>query len=334
MRILAIETSCDETSASVVQENLTGGIDVCSIIIATSLKLHASTGGIIPERAARAQIEYIIPVIDKALTESGFDKTEIDAIAVTHGPGLIGSLLVGIEAARTLSFLWQKPLIKVNHLLGHLYANFIAAQVPQFPAIGLVVSGGHTDLIYMKSHNQIKYLGGTRDDAAGEAFDKTARLLGLGYPGGPMISKASKEIVEKGTQLKYFPRPMRESGDYDFSFSGLKTAVLREVKANSKFTKNEMAAQIQEAIVDVLVYKADKACIEYMPKSFLLAGGVAANERLRDKINQKISKSVKIYIPPVNLCTDNAAYIGACAYYHPEIIDWTDLTPNPELTIV
>src|SRR5260221_10207849 len=254
MKILAIETSCDETSAAVVEGD-GNGVKVLSNVVASSMAMHSKTGGIIPENAAREQVKYIIPVINEALSQT--DSTwcmaygketkdnhklsaissnpNIDAIAVTYGPGLIGSLLVGVETAKTLSFLWNKPPIPVNHLFGHIYANWVGlsspleskGDLPDFPAIALIVSGGHTDLVLMKSHKDITWLGGTRDDAAGEAFDKIGRLLGLAYPAGPMIEKLAKQGNPKAY---HFPRPLVHDGAYDFSFSGLKTAVLREVQ--------------------------------------------------------------------------------------------------------
>src|SRR3990167_9848444 len=277
MRILGIETSCDETGAAVIEtESKNKKVKLISNVLASSLSLHSKTGGIIPETAAREQIKYIIPVIKQALIEAGcferkivnqkssiINPASIDAIAVTIGPGLIGSLLVGVETAKTLSYIYKIPIIPVNHLFGHIYANFIseihnsefiihnsAADV-QFPAIALIVSGGHTDLVLIKNHGSIKWLGGTRDDAAGEAFDKIGRLLNLPYPGGPSIEKAAKNGNPKAFR---FPRPMIDSDDFDFSFSGLKTAVFREVKAMKQLnneTISDISASVQEAIIDV-----------------------------------------------------------------------------------
>src|SRR5260221_2566161 len=230
MRILAIETSCDETAAAIVDFSTKNqpGI-ILSTQVATSLALHAKTGGIIPEIAARNQIQYIIPVIDKTLKDASMKGTDIDAIAVTYGPGLIGSLLIGVETAKTLSYVFDKPLIPVNHLFGHIYANFIGenSKLPEFPAIALIISGGHTDLVLMKSHTDIDWLGGTRDDASGEALDKIGRMLGISYPAGPEI----EQLAKKGNPKAFrFPRPIMHDGNYDFSFSGLKTAVLRELE--------------------------------------------------------------------------------------------------------
>ncbi|OGM02596.1 tRNA (adenosine(37)-N6)-threonylcarbamoyltransferase complex transferase subunit TsaD [Candidatus Woesebacteria bacterium GWA1_41_8] len=339
MRILAIESSCDETAAAVVEN----GQKLLSSVVATSAEMHAKTGGIIPEQAARQQLVSIVPVIDETLKKARLTKNDIDALAVTAGPGLIGSLLVGVEAAKTLVYLWNKPLIPVNHLVGHIYANWINSnnkqfQTLKFPALALVVSGGHTDLVLLKGHGNIKWLGGTRDDAAGEAFDKTARLLDLPYPGGPSISKEAEKYLVKHpkAKLKLFPRPMLDSQDYDWSFSGLKTAVLKYVQENKRFDVSNVAAELQEAIVDVLVEKASRAVAQINPKSFLLAGGVAANKRLRDKfeVDFFLKKfSTTFHVPPINLCTDNAAYIASAAFYNFKKVKWTDVDARPELTI-
>lgn len=339
MKILSIETSCDETSAAIVED----GKKIISNIIASSADMHAKTGGVIPENAAREQIKSIIPVLQEAMGK--LTQSDIDAIAVTIGPGLIGSLLVGVETAKTLAHLWNKPIVPINHLIGHIYANWLN-ETPQFPALALVVSGGHTDLILMKNHGKIKYLGGTRDDAAGEAFDKTARILGLPYPGGPSISKEAQKFIEKNPdkKLNLFPRPMLDEDNLDWSFSGLKTAVANFIKNNPKFEKEEMAAQIQEAIIDSLVGKSLRAIEIYNPKSFLLAGGVAANKRLRISLQTRITSietgrdsgkrnRTRLYIPEFALCTDNAAPIGAAAYYNYHPIIWEKISSNPQLTI-
>src|SRR3989344_2069566 len=352
MRILGIETSCDETGAAVIEgESENKKVKLISNILASSLTLHSKTGGIIPETAAREQIKYIIPAIEQALSESR--SSRLDAIAVTVGPGLIGSLLVGVETAKTLSFIWKKPIIPVNHLFGHIYANWldrttanrlqttavdgsrkaVSAQ-PSFPAIALVVSGGHTDLVLIKNHGSIKWLGGTRDDAAGEAFDKIGRILNLPYPGGPSIEKAAQNGNSKAFR---FPRPLIDSSDFDFSFSGLKTAVFREVKAIERLsneTISDISASVQEAIVDVLIYKTLQAAQKYKVKSILLGGGVAANQKLRDAFKSSIvnrQSSIKFFVPSKNLCTDNAAMIAAAAFYNYKPIPWQKITANPEL---
>ena len=345
MLILGIESSCDETAAAVVEN----GEKILSNVVATSAEMHAKTGGIIPEQAARQQIKSILPVIDDALKKSGKRSAEIDAIAVTVGPGLIGSLLVGVETAKALSFLWKKPLVPVNHLAAHIYANWLhqnsklktqSSKLPKFPALALVVSGGHTDLVLMKGHGKLKWIGGTRDDAAGEAFDKTARLLGLPYPGGPAISNEAEKYLSKNTQsLTLFPRPMIDEKNYDWSFSGLKTSVLREVKSRRLRAREVRAisAEIQEAIADVLVEKTLRAVNKYRPKSLLLAGGVAANSRLRDKFKLKIENSklkIDFYVPPPSLCTDNAAYIAVFANFNYQPVLWKKVSVDPQLTIV
>lgn len=326
MIILGIETSCDETAAAVVEN----GTTVLSNVVASSQELHAKTGGIIPEEAARRQIESIIPVIDEALKQSGHSEKDIDSIAVTYGPGLIGSLLVGVETAKTLCVMWNKPIIPVNHLVAHLYANWISSNPqPKFPAIGLVVSGGHTDLVLMKDHGDITLLGATRDDAAGEAFDKTSRLLGLGYPGGPAIAVAAEKHLNQ--PLNLFPRPLANDDSLDFSFSGLKTSVNNYVNKNQDASKTVLAAEVQEAIVDVLVSKSVKAVELYKPKRFLLAGGVSANERLREKLQQNIK--VDLYLPDLKHTTDNAAMIAAAAYFQNNPVPWQEVNANPELSI-
>lgn len=332
MKILGIETSCDETAASIVED----GQKLLSTAIATSSEMHVKTGGIIPEQAARQQVKSIIPIINEALKEGKSTLDEIDALAVTSGPGLIGSLLVGVETAKTLSLLTKKKIVPINHLVAHIYANFIGEN-PSFPALCLVVSGGHTDMVIMKGHGEIKWIGGTRDDAAGEAFDKTARLLGLPYPGGPSIAKAADKYLErnKNAKLNLFPRPMINDNNFDFSFSGLKTAVLNKV--NKKDAERDfLAANIQEAVVDVLAEKTVRAAKKFKPKSILLAGGVAANKRLRDKLEKRIKEEnivAKFFVPPISLCTDNAAYIAACAYFNFNPVPWNQIDANPELSI-
>ena len=347
MKILAIETSCDETAAAIVvkrpKENC---ITVLSNVIASSLKLHSKTGGVIPDIAAREQLRHILPAVKKSFNDSGLTEKDIDAIAVTQGPGLIGSLLIGIETAKTLSYLWNKPIIPVNHLLGHIYANFIgktknsklkiknyAANI-KFPLVTLLVSGGHTDLILMKNHNNVKWLGGTLDDAAGEAFDKIGRLLDLPYPAGPAIEKLAKTGNEK---VFTFPRPMIGSKDFDFSFSGLKAAAMREVikiKNLDEKTKTDIAAGVQKSIIEVLVRKTLNAAQKYKAKSILLSGGVAANQKLRDGFKLKIKNlklKIPLFYPEKQLCTDNAVMIGAYAAFHPQRTSWNKITANPEL---
>ncbi len=331
MIILGIETSCDETAAAVVKDgpSTSSGLTILSNVVASSVELHQKTGGIIPEVAAREQLKCIVPVIQQAVQSAKCKVQNLDAIAVTIGPGLIGSLLVGVETARTLAYVWQKPIIPINHLQAHLYANWLTPEQeskrageqegPEFPAIGLVVSGGHTDLVLMEDHGKIKWLGGTRDDAAGECFDKTARVLSLGYPGGPAVSAAAERLKVKNRLKIKLPRPMINDDNYDFSFSGLKTAVINFVRKKKKVDVPALAYEIQEAIADVLVAKTIRAAREYQVKSILLSGGVAANSRLREKLsNHQIiqSSNYQIFIPPPRLCTDNASYIAACAYFN------------------
>lgn len=358
MRILGIETSCDETAVAVVED----GQRLLSWAMASSADMHMKTGGIIPEHAAREQVKAIIPTIDEALNELE-EKTgsrEFDALAVTHGPGLIGSLLIGVESAKTLSWVWQKPLVPVNHLIGHMYANYLetpplrharrgsagqaqsplSPKLPQFPYITLIVSGGHTDLVLVQDHGKWRWLGGTRDDAAGEAFDKVARLLGLGFPGGPAIQKAAQQLQSSPDYLNYqnhpylpdLPRPMLHSGDYDFSFSGLKTATQTLISARSHPVQEErgvIAAAFQEAVVDVLVAKTLKAAQEYHAKAILLAGGVAANARLRERLQNEAQ--LPVFIPDVRFCTDNGAMIAAAAFYCYKPEQWENINTSPGL---
>jgi N6-L-threonylcarbamoyladenine synthase len=307
--------------------------------LATSLALHAKTGGIIPEQAAREQVKYILPVLKEALKKSSGTIQNIDAIAVTYGPGLIGSLLVGVETAKTLAYILKKPIIPVNHMVGHIYANFVSENskkisTPTFPLLALVVSGGHTDLLLMKKHGDFQLLGGTRDDAAGEAFDKIGRMLGLAYPAGPDIERLAKLGDPKRFR---FPRPLLYDKNYEFSFSGLKTAVLREVQTQKHLnTKsiNDICCATQDAILDVLVKKTLRAAKEYHVKSILLSGGVAANQTLRDTFQQTINEqnlTAKLFAPEKNLCTDNAAMIASAAYFNFEPKPWNDITADPEL---
>lgn len=360
MLILGIETSCDETGAAVIQGSAKSTkVKLISNVISSSLSLHSKTGGIIPENAAREQVKYIIPVIKEALKSAKTKIQDIDAIALTYGPGLIGSLLIGVETAKTLSYIYNIPLIPTNHLLGHIYANFIelsswSGNDILFPAIALIVSGGHTDLILIKKHGNIKWLGGTRDDAAGECFDKCARLLGYNYPGGPKIA----ELAKKGNPKAFpFPRPMIGSRDFEFSFSGLKTAFLYEtkqrfpilrtsdeqiswnqivleeqLKESHKHTLYDMCASLQHAIIDVLVKKTIKAAGKYQVKSILLSGGVAANELLRKTLEEKsLQSNIKFFVPPKFLCTDNAAMIAAAAFFNYKQVNWQKVDADPSL---
>jgi len=333
MVILGIETSCDETSAAIVEKH-DDHLTLRSNVIASSLALHQKTGGIIPENAAREQIKYILPVIHEALEEAHMQLSQLNAIAITYGPGLIGSLLIGVETAKTLSYVLGKPLIPVNHMLGHIYANWIEHPEITFPALSLIVSGGHTDLVHFENHKTYTVLGGTRDDAAGEAFDKIARLLGFAYPGGPHI----EQLAKKGNPKRFtFPRPLVGSGDYDFSFSGLKTAVLREVQRIQTLDEQticNIARATQDAIIGVLIKKTLKAAEEKGVQSILLSGGVAANQTLKDTFEQKITEHLPgtaFFVPSKRLCTDNGAMIAAAAFYHYDSVPWQEITADPQL---
>ena len=400
MIILGIETSCDETACAILK-NDDNRITILSNIVASSAQLQAKFGGVIPEQAAREQIKSIIPVIEEALTQTfpsvnlwipdqvRDDKGRIppiDAIAVTYGPGLIGSLLVGVKTAKVLAKIWHKPLIPVNHLIGHFYANWISRnsstrkldysreneetrnEQPKFPCLGLLVSGGHTDLVLFTGHSKYKYLGGTRDDAAGECFDKCARLLGLPYPGGPKISK----LASQGNALRIkLPRPMINSDNFDFSFSGLKTAVanlmhtspvilsaaknlsrMRDPNTFTAFSAGklrdpslivqddkilaDLAAAIEQAIVDVLVAKTIKATQKYKVNQIMVAGGVAANQSLVSNLKFKISNlklKAQLFVPPPHLCTDNAAMIAAAGFFQKETVDTLSLQADPNLSL-
>lgn len=319
MNILAIETSCDETSAAVVSD----GRDVLSNVVASQAEIHSLYGGVVPEVAARTHIESIIPVIDEAKQIAEVGWQQIEALAVVEGAGLLPSLLVGVASAKSLALALGKPLIPVNHIIGHIYANWINRDFKDiaFPALALVVSGGHTDLHIMAGHLKFERLGGTLDDAAGEAFDKVANLLELGYPGGPIISKRA----EKGNSEAFdFPRSMMNQNDFDFSFSGLKTAVIYQVRDLEKKVSltdqqvNDICASFQQAAVDVLVAKALRAAEKFQVKSVLLAGGVAANKLLRETLTKRIAEDlpgIYYYQPGMEYCLDNAAMIGIAAHY-------------------
>lgn len=312
MKILAIESSCDETAAAVVED----GVKILSSVVASSTAMHEKYGGIVPEVAAREQLKVIIPTIQEATKNIPYD-----AIAVTVGPGLIGSLLIGVETAKTMALVTKKPLIPVNHVLAHMYANFIGNTKIVFPAISLVVSGGHTELFLMKNNHDLHWLGGTLDDAAGEAFDKSARILGYGSRGGVAI----QENAKKGKLDFLLPRPLLHDNSLNFSFSGLKTAVMREWKKHPH-SKEAFAYEVQEAITDVLAAKTKTAANTYDAKSILISGGVAANLRLREKLSSAIA-------PPVHLCTDNAVYIASYAFFRGTPTDWRTVTAVPDLSV-
>lgn len=309
--ILGIESSCDETAAAVVA----GGRRVLSNTVASQVDLFRKYGGVVPEIASRKHLELILPVIREALETAGVRLGDIDAIAVTHGPGLVGTLLVGLSAAKALAFGLDKPLIGVNHLQGHIYANFLVEPEPAFPLVCLVVSGGHTDLIYMAGHGQMELLGRTLDDAAGEAFDKVARSVGLGYPGGPQVERLARSGDPEAVPL---PRAQTE-GPYDFSFSGLKTAVLQYVQRTGPLNdqqRADLAASFQRAVTAVLVDRTLKAAQDRGVRQVILAGGVAANGALRQEMRAALEpRGIALGYPPPALCTDNAAMIAAAGYY-------------------
>lgn len=343
MKILAIESTCDETAAAVV-ENWGAGVKVISNIVASSVLMHQKYGGIVPEVAAREQIKSIIPVITEAI---GDEKDNIQGVAVSYGPGLMGSLLVGVESAKALAWAWKKPLYRVNHMAAHVFANWIVDEtssiVPEFPAIGLVVSGGHTDLILMKNIKDWSWIGGTRDDAVGEAFDKVARLLGLPYPGGPEIQKAVERVTPDmremfGTKYK-LPRPLLSNESLEMSFSGLKAAVSKiviELGSIDEKTRDMLAWEFSEAVRDILINKTMKAIEIYKPKSVVMAGGVAANKQLREglKIAVESIKGVKFFCPELKYCGDNAAMVGAVAILSPSEVKPSELKPDPSVATV
>jgi N6-L-threonylcarbamoyladenine synthase len=304
MKILAIETSCDETAAAVVEN----GWKMLSNQIASQVEIHARYGGVVPEVASRQHLLSIIPIVKQATTEAGVSWEDLSGVAVTVGPGLAGSLLVGVNVAKAIGVAHNLPLIGVNHLEGHLYANWLGDKDIEFPAVCLIVSGGHSDLVLVRGHGDYVVLGRTRDDAAGEAFDKAARILGLGYPGGPAIEKAAAE----GTVSVPLPRAWLK-GSHDFSFSGVKTALLRLAEAGKISSAADAAASFQEAVIDVLVTKTIAVAKERRARQLLLAGGVASNKALRQRLTE--NSPLPVLVPPPILCTDNAAMIAACGYY-------------------
>jgi len=306
--ILGIETSCDETAAAVVR----GGHDVLSNIVSSQIDIHARYGGVVPEVASRAHVEMMTPVIAQAMVEAGVEKDDLTAIACTVGPGLIGSLLIGVSAAKSLALVWDKPFVAVNHLEAHLYSSFLEEPDLELPVVVLLVSGGHTMLILMEGHGKYRLLGETLDDAAGEAYDKVARYLGLGYPGGPIIDKLAMD--GDPTAVK-FPRAMANDG-YDFSFSGVKTSVVNYVRKNPDVSDVDIAASFQEAVVDVLTTKARRAVKEFGATGLCLAGGVAANSSLRERVlDIAVQDGINGFIPSRSMCTDNAAMIAAAGWW-------------------
>lgn len=349
MNILAIETSCDETAAAIVRD----GQETLSNVIASQIKMHAPYGGVVPELAAREHIKAIIPTIEKALKVARTPVAKIDALAVTKGPGLIGSLIVGTETARTLSYAWGKPIIGVNHLAGHIYANWLKKKEPPFPLVALLVSGGHSLLVFMRAHYQFEIIGETLDDSAGEAFDKVAQLIDLPYPGGPSIAR----VALRGDGKKYrfplidlTPSPGRNREGFleypvpslDFSFSGLKTAVLSAVKKEKKLSqsqKDDIAASFQKTIVATINQNLERAIDAYSPRSLLLSGGVAANRLLRATLEETAARrKLPLFLPEGSYCTDNAAMIGAAAFYQfqtqKRFEPLKNIVPEPGLRLV
>jgi N6-L-threonylcarbamoyladenine synthase len=311
MIILGIETSCDETAASVVLD----GNKILSSFVSSQAKIHSPYGGVVPELASRKHIEAIVPVVREAMSCSGMKPEQLDAIAVTQGPGLIGSLLVGFSFAKSYAFALNKPWTGVNHLKGHIHSVFLEPDPPPFPFISLLASGGHTGIYLVNSYTDINLIGQTRDDAAGEAFDKVAKMLGLGYPGGSIIGK----LAEKGDNTKInFPRIYLDKSGFDFSFSGLKTSVSRFIQNNLSQYKQmipDIAAGFQESVVDVLSYKLFNAASFNKCSHVSIVGGVAANQRLRERVKRDaIALGIKVHIPSIDLCGDNAAMIAAAGY--------------------
>ncbi|MDQ1394929.1 MAG: tRNA N6-adenosine threonylcarbamoyltransferase [Acidimicrobiaceae bacterium] len=327
MRILGIETSCDETAAAVVEK----GRRVLSSVVSSQIDLHARFGGVVPELASRAHLDLLGPVVAEALLEAGIER-EPDAVAVTIGPGLIGSLLVGVSAAKAFSLVWDVPLVGVNHLEAHLYAASLEEPDLEPPLVVLLVSGGHTMVVLMEGHGRYRLLGQTIDDAAGEAFDKVARYLGLGYPGGPAIERAA---VHGDHGAISFPRSMRDQG-YDFSFSGLKTSVITYVRKHPDVAVGDVAASFQEAVVDVLVAKTRQAARASGANGIVIGGGVAANSRLRERVlDVAMEDGIRAFLPSRAMCTDNAAMIAAAGWWRLQSDGPTglDVAANPNLRL-
>ncbi|MGP4108034.1 tRNA (adenosine(37)-N6)-threonylcarbamoyltransferase complex transferase subunit TsaD [Virgibacillus sp. L01] len=329
--IVGIETSCDETAVAIVKD----GREIISNVVASQIESHKRFGGVVPEIASRHHVEQITIVLEEAFNEANITWDQIDAIAVTEGPGLVGALLIGVNAAKALAFAKQKPLVGVHHIAGHIYANRYEQEF-QFPLLALIVSGGHTELVLMKGHGKYELIGETRDDAAGEAYDKVARMLELPYPGGPYVDK----LAAAGEENIDFPRAWLEADSFDFSFSGLKSSVINTIhnarQRGDELKKEDIAASFQASVVDVLSTKTLKAANAYKVKQVIVAGGVAANNGLRKSLNEKFSNTdIPLLIPPLKLCTDNAAMIAAAGYIAFEQGNrsgW-DLNANPSLVL-
>jgi N6-L-threonylcarbamoyladenine synthase len=330
--IMGIETSCDETAVAIIKN----GREIAANVVASQIESHKRFGGVVPEIASRHHVEQITIIIEEALKEANLTFSDLDAIAVTEGPGLVGALLIGVNAAKALAFAHNIPLVPVHHIAGHIYANRLVTEL-SFPLLSLVVSGGHTELVYMKEQGHFEVIGETRDDAAGEAYDKVARTLKLPYPGGPHIDR----LAQEGSDTLNLPRAWLEEGSYDFSFSGLKSAVINTVhnaeQRGEIIAPEDLAASFQESVIEVLVKKTVKATEEYKVKQVLLAGGVAANKGLRKALEKAFSDKadIELVIPPLNLCTDNAAMIAAAGSIMFEKGIRADLTlnANPGLDI-
>ena len=329
--VLGIETSCDETAAALVL----GGYDVVSNVVSTQVDLHSDFGGVVPEIASRAHLDVLNPVIARTIVEAGIDEERIDAVACTVGPGLIGALLVGVSAAKALALAWDVPFVGVNHMEAHLYAASLEDPTLEFPLLVMLVSGGHTMLVDMQGHGRYRLVGQTIDDAAGEAFDKVARFLDLGYPGGPAIDAAA--LVGDPEAIR-FPRPMMDDG-YDFSFSGLKTSVMNYVRKHPDVSSEDVAASFQAAVVDVLVTKARRAAAEIGATGIVLGGGVAANSLLREQVLDACGRDgIQGFLPSRSMCTDNAAMIAAAGWHRlrsdgPTPLD-VGATPNLRLSFL
>lgn len=329
--VLGIETSCDETAASVVAD----GREVLSSVVSSQVDLHARFGGVVPEIASRAHVELLMPVVAEALLSAGLEASDIEAVSATHGPGLVGALLVGVSTAKSLALVWDVPFVAVNHLEAHLHAAFLEEPDLQLPAVMLLVSGGHTLLVHWEDHGRYHVLGETLDDAAGEAFDKVARFLGLGYPGGPAIDELS---MEGDPEAVAFTRPMIDNG-YDFSFSGIKTAVVNHVRKHPDTSTADVAASFQAAVVDTLVAKARRAAQDVGAKSLGLGGGVAANSLLRERLlSVCVDDGLQAYVPSRAMCTDNAAMVAATGWYRLQVDGPSPLdlgaAPNLRLPVV
>ena len=326
--VLAFESSCDETSVSIVKN----GYEEISTVVLSQMDIHANYGGVVPEIASRNHVENITMVIEETLNKSGLTMEDISCIAVTYGPGLIGSLLIGLQAAKTLAFLYNKPLVPVHHIAGHIYANNLSKPM-EFPLISLVVSGGHTELIYMKEDYSFEKIGGTLDDAVGEAYDKVARVMGLNYPGGPLVDK----LAHTGEDTYDLPLPL-DDDSYNFSFSGIKSAVINlvhnETQRGNEINNANLATSFQNRVIEILTKKTMKALKEYNVKNLIVAGGVSANKGLREKMEKLCAENyINLTFPPMKYCTDNAAMIAAAGYYAYKLGKTADLDINAKASV-